>query len=98
MPAKKRAPAAKPKPWQPPAGLKIDVQVARGDVAFRAEAAVGDAMHVARLLVAMARQIALDAPDVLPHADVVGGGTLPYWDDEWADDGRAGRVGFHSKR
>lgn len=83
-----------PKPaWLPPAGLRIDVGVARGDVSFRAEAAVGDALNVARLLVAMIRQIAKDAPDILPHADSVPGAVLPCFEDEWADEARI-TVGF----
>lgn len=86
---------ATPKPWQPPAGLKVEVMVGRGDVSFRAEAPVGEALPVARLLVAMARQIAQDAPDVLPHAETIGGAVLPYFDDDYADQSK--RVGFRPK-
>jgi hypothetical protein len=84
----------KPKGWVPPAGLKIEVGVSRGDVFLKTEAAVGDALNVARLLVAMVRQIAVDAPDVLPHADSVPGSVLPYdWMEEYADGGK-GRIGI----
>lgn len=78
--------------WAPPAGLKVEVFVARGDVSLKAEAAVGEALNVARLLVAMVRQLAKDAPDILPHADSVPGVVLPYV-EEWELEGRT-RVGF----
>jgi len=82
MPRKRAAASA----WVPAAGLKVEVGVSRGDVVFRAEAAVGEALNVARLLVAMARQIGVDAPDTLPHADSVPGVVLPYdWAEDFAD-------------
>ena len=69
--------------WAPPSGLKIEVSVARGDCYFKAEAAVGDALNVARLLTAMARQLTLDAPDLLPTADSVPGVVIGYdWNEE----------------
>ena len=78
-PAKKpRRPAA----WVPPAGLRVEVFVERGDVSLKAEAAVGDVLPVAKLLIACVRQVAADAPDVLPHADSVPGMVLPVVDDE----------------
>lgn len=82
--------------WTAPAGLKVEVTVARGDVTLTAHAAVGDAPHVARLLVAMARKIGIDAPDTLPHADTVPGVVLPIDPTEIYDaEGRKPRrLGF----
>ncbi len=80
----------KPKPWTPPAGLKIEVCVQRGDMYFKAEATPADALNVARLLTVMCRQITADAPDLLPIADSVPGMVLNYdWQEEFADGGRA---------
>lgn len=87
--------ARKPAAWKPPADLRVEVFVGRGDVSFKAEAGVADALPVARLLVALARQIAQDAPDVLPHADSVPGAVLPVFDEdptEWRHNPRP--VGF----
>jgi hypothetical protein len=70
----------------------VEVFVARGDVSFKAEATVGEALNVARLLVAMARQLAADAPDILPHADSVPGAVLPYYED--GDVESRARLGF----
>ena len=90
---KKAAP--KPKPWQPPAGLKLEIGVHRGDVSLRSEATVADAVPVALLLVAMMREVAKQAPDILPYADSVPGNVIAY---DWAEEyeGRAERpvVGF----
>lgn len=90
----------KPKPWTPPAGLKIEVSAYRGDIALKSEASVGDAVHVAALLVAMLREVAKIAPDTLPYADSVPGTVLPYdWSEEYADSGNTARprVGFRVK-
>jgi len=90
----------KPKPWTPPAGLKIEVGAYRGDVSLKAEASVGDAVHVAALLVAMLREVGKLAPDTLPFADSVPGVVLPYdWAEEYAETGAATRprVGFRIK-
>lgn len=90
---KKAAP--KPKAWQPPAGLKIEVGCYRGDVSLKSEATVADAVPVALLLVAMMREVAKQAPDTLPYADSVPGAVIAY---DWAEEyeGRAERpvVGF----
>lgn len=89
----------KPKPWTPPAGLKIEVGAYRGDVSLKAEASVGDAVHVAALLVAMLREVGRIAPDTLPFADSVPGTVLPYdWSEEYAG-GHTTRptVGFRAK-
>ena len=81
----------KPKAWTPPAGLKIEVGVFRGDVSLKAEATAADALNVARLLVAMVRQLAKDAPDILPHADTVPGGVMEMpWYDVVEDRARVG--------
>lgn len=75
--------------WAPPSGLKIEVCVSRGDCYFKAEAAVSDALNVARLLTAMARQLTADAPDLLPTADSVPGTVISYdWDEEFFGGGR----------
>jgi hypothetical protein len=77
------------KSWAPPSGLKIEVFVARGDISFKAEAAVSDALNVARLLTAMARQITVDAPDLLPTADSVPGTVIGYdWNEEFFGGGK----------
>lgn len=95
MPSKKAKPA-----WAPPAGLKIDVSVSRGDLMFRAETTPADAMNVARLLVVMARQITTEATDLLPYADSVPGMVLGYdWAEEYAESGKIAKkqppkVGF----
>lgn len=79
----------KPRPWAPPAGLKIEIAVSRGDAVFRSEASVGDAMNIARLLTAMARQITAEAPDLLSTVEQVGGNVMGYdWAEEFADGGR----------
>jgi hypothetical protein len=76
--------------WAPPSGLKIEVCVSRGDCYFKAEAAVADALNVARLLTAMARQLTADAPDLLPTADSVPGTVIGYdWDEEFFGGGKA---------
>ena len=84
--------------WTPPAGLKIEIGVSRGDVFFKADATVSEALNVARLLVAMVRKLSEEAPDTLPHADSVPGGVLGY---DWAEEYemKAGRptVGFRVK-
>lgn len=81
MPAKKAKPA-----WAPPAGLKIDVSISRGDLMFRAETTPADAMNVARMLVVMARQITTEATDLLPYAESVPGMVLGYdWAEEYAE-------------
>lgn len=87
------------KEWAPPAGLKIEVGVSRGDVFFKAEATPAEALNVARLLVAMARKLTEEAPDVLPHADSVPGGVLGFdWMEEYAGEAKAPpRVGFRVK-
>jgi hypothetical protein len=92
MPSSSPKPRRTAKGWTPAAGLRVEVFVARGDVSFKAEATVGEALNVARLLVAMARQLAADAPDILPHADSVPGGVLPYWEDGDVD--ARTRLGF----
>lgn len=85
----------KPKAWTPPAGLKIEVGVSRGDVFLKADATAAEAVHVGRLLVAMVRQLTADAPDTLPHADSVPGAVLPYdWADDYAGSRAAPRIGF----
>ena len=85
------SPRKKPS-WTAPAGLKIEVSVARGDCYFKAEAAVGDALNVARLLTAMARQLTLDAPDLLPTADSVPGVVIGYdWNEEFFGGGAKGK-------
>jgi hypothetical protein len=91
--------ARKPKAWQPPPGLKIEVCVSRGDAYFKAEATPAEALNVARLLTALIRQLTADAPDLLPHADCVPGGVLPF---DWIEDleGKASeppKVGFRVK-
>lgn len=83
--SRRKAPA-----WAPPSGLKIEVCVSRGDAYFKAEAAVADALNVARLLTAMARQLTVDAPDLLPIADSVPGTVIGYdWDEEFFGGGKA---------
>ncbi len=80
----------KPKPWAPPAGLKIEVCVQRGDMYFKAEATPSDALNVARLLTVMCRQLTKEAPDLLPIADSVPGVVLSYdWAEEFADGSKA---------
>lgn len=88
-------PAPKKKPWHPAAGLKIEVGCYRGDVSLKAEATVADAVNVAKLLVAMMRQIGQEAPDTLPFADSVPGAVLPY---DWAEDYADGRHASERKR
>ena len=82
--------SAKKKPaWAPPSGLKIEIGVSRGDAYFKAEAAVGDALNVARLLTAMARQLTVEAPDLLPIADSVPGTVIAYdWNEEFFGGGQ----------
>jgi len=88
----------KPKPWQPPPGLKIGIRVGRGDCTFEAEATPADALNVARLLTVMARQLTHEAPDLLPHAESVPGAVLGYdWAEEYAGEAQKTvpkRVGF----
>ena len=78
----------KPKDWQPPAGLRVEVIISRGDATLKADATVSEALNVARLLTAMVRQLTKDAPDLLPLADNVHGSTMPYFEDDWADEGK----------
>jgi hypothetical protein len=78
--------ARKPKPWSPPAGLKIEVGVSRGDLFMKAESTPAEAANVARLLTAMVRLVTDEAPDLLPHADSVPGVVIGYdWAEEYAE-------------
>lgn len=79
-------PARRKKPWTPPAGLKIEVGVSRGDLFMKAESTPAEAVNVAKMLTAMVRVVTEDAPDLLPHADSVPGMVLGYdWAEEYAD-------------
>lgn len=81
--------------WAPPAGLRIEIGVTRGDVFMKAEATPTEAMNVARLLVAMVRQLASENPDVLPHADSVPGGHVLFpGSEDWDSKARQRRLGF----
>jgi hypothetical protein len=81
---------ARKKGWTPPSGLKIEVCISRGDAYFKAEASVAEALNVAKLLTAMARQLTAEAPDLLPVADSVPGGVLGYdWNEEFAGGSKA---------
>lgn len=83
-----RKPKAEPA-WKPPVGLKIEVCVSRGDAFFKAEATPSEALNIARMLTVMARTLTSEAPDLLPHADSVPGGALPY---DWAEEYYEGRA------
>jgi hypothetical protein len=93
-------PPRKPKPWSPPAGLKIEVGVSRGDLFMKAESTPTEAVNVARMLTAMVRMVTGEAPDLLPHADSVPGMVLGYdWAEDYAESGKKAqrppkRVGF----
>lgn len=99
MPAKK--PAKTPAPRQSRASvskaLRVEVFVSRGDASLKAETTAGDALAVARFLIAVVRQLAAEAPDMLPHVEHVPGEVLPYdWAEEYADGtaAKVKRVGF----
>jgi hypothetical protein len=92
MPTKPRA-SAKRSAWTPSERMRIEVFVQRGDLSMKAEASVADALNTARLLVAMVRQMAREAPDILPYADTVPGAVLPVWDEEGLEC-KSPQVGF----
>lgn len=83
-----RKPAAKPrrpKTVSVPKALKIEVCVSRGDFWAKCETTAEHVTDVSRFLIATVRQLAAEAPDLLPHVEVVPGETLPYdWVEEYA--------------
>jgi hypothetical protein len=95
MPTKPRRTRAQAAGWTPPERMRIEVFVQRGDLSMKAETSVADALNVSRLLVALVRQMAREAPDILPHADTVPGAVLPVFDEEGYE-GKAPRVGFRA--
>jgi hypothetical protein len=63
--------------------LRVEVFVSRGDVSLKSETTAGDALAVARFMIATVRQLASEAPDLLPHIEHVPGDVLPYdWTEE----------------
>lgn len=99
MPAKKtvKPTASRQKLASVSKALRVEVFVSRGDCSLKAETTAGDALAVARFLVATVRQLAKEAPDMLPHVEQVPGEVLPYdWAEEYADGTAATvkRVGF----
>ncbi len=86
-------PAKKPAPRQPrasvPKALKVEVFVSRGDLTLKTETTAGELVAVTRFLIATARQMAQEAPDMLPHVETVPGETLGY---DWAEEYEEGRV------
>jgi hypothetical protein len=95
MPTKPRRTCAQAAGWTPPERMRIEVFVQRGDLSMKAETSVADALNVSRLLVALVRQMAREAPDILPHADTVPGAVLPVFDEEGYES-KAPRVGFRA--
>lgn len=89
-----RKPAVKParRPCVPKT-LKVTVTVARGDVSLAAETTAADTMNTARFLTAIARTLATEAPDVLPHVECVPGNAVEFtWGDHEAEERK--RLGF----
>lgn len=67
-----------------PAALKVEVFVSRGDCSLKVETTAGEALDAARFLIATVRQLAKEAPDMLPHVEQVPGDVLAYdWVEEY---------------
>lgn len=79
--------------WSPPPSMKVEVAVSRGDVSLRSEAPSHDTANVALFLLACINEVAKRA-DVLPIAESVPGGVLPYFDDGDTEGKKVKRVGF----
>lgn len=89
-----RKPAVKPvrRPCVPKT-LKVTVQVQRGDLGLSADTTAPNALNTARFLTAIARTLAQEAPDVLPHVDCVPGNAIEFtWGDHEAEERK--RLGF----
>jgi hypothetical protein len=81
MPAKK--PARRTQQSTVPKALKVEVFVSRGDLTIKTETTAGELVAVTRFLIATVRQMAAEAPDMLPHVETVPGETLGYdWTEE----------------
>lgn len=99
MPAKKpaRKTATRHQHASVSKALKVEVFVTRGDLTYKVETTTGELMAVTRFLIATVRQVAAEAPDMLPHVQQVPGDVVPYdWTEEYADGATVGvkRVGF----
>jgi len=62
---------------------------------MKAEAPVHDALNIAKLLVALVRQMSIEAPDILPYVESVPAGVLPVFDEETLCSTKP-RVGFRT--
>lgn len=69
--------------------LRVEVFVSRGDLTLKTETTAGELVAVTRFLIATVRQMAQEAPDMLPHVETVPGETLGY---DWAEEYEEGRV------
>jgi hypothetical protein len=81
MPAKK--PARRTQQSTVPKALKVEIFVSRGDLTYKVETTAGELVAVTSFLIATVRQMAAEAPDMLPHVETVPGETLGYdWTEE----------------
>lgn len=95
----KKAPAKtrKPRTISVPKALKIEVCVSRGDFWAKCETTAEHVGDVSRFLIATVRELAAEAPDILPHVETVPGDVLGYdWAEEYEGSAKVGvkKVGF----
>jgi len=93
MPAKK--PARRTQQSTVPKALKVEIFVSRGDLTYKVETTAGELVAVTSFLIATVRQMAAEAPDMLPHVETVPGETLGYdWTEELDASVQVKPVGF----